>query len=225
MTYDLDEKMEQLIGLYEKWLEETESEAEYSAAYKSGISWTKKNILDEDKLKSVSDKEYEELIRDIPNHLINLRYGFSALKICSTLQPGLLHDSHKAFNKAIRYLNSAPKENRYDIIQDLVCNPDYKIKGMGTAFWSEIIRCKYADVPLVNGKTTDFFLALGLNIGISPKDITRNVGYCYGRWKNFHEKKISIFELSHMEHFAKEVEEGQKFMKDNFGIIIGEYEY
>lgn len=225
VSNEMDEKIEAMIMLYEQWLVSDDYEQEYCREYLSGMTWAKKNLLDEAKLNSMTDKEYEEMIRETPSHLTNLRLGFGAMQLFSTLKPGLLHDSHKAFTKAIHHLNATPKEDRFKVLQDLTNNPDYKIKGMGTSFWSEVIRCKFPDVPLVNIKTVDFFTALGLNIGVAPEERARNVGYCYGRWQQFHEGKIDMFRLSHMEHFAKESEEGRRYMLEKFGTVVGDNTY
>lgn len=225
MTRDLDDRIEVMINLYERWLADNEKESQYCADYLKGMQWARENLLDEVKLKSLTDKEYEALIRETPKHLLNLKYGFGTISLFSTLKPKLLHNSRKLFINAIHHLNTIPKKERFKVLQDLTSKPEYSIRGMKKAFWTEVIRCKYPDVPLFNEKTADFFTALGLYIGITFEEKIRNISYCYSRWQHFHKGEISMFELSHLEHFAKESEEGQRYMREKFNAVVGDSTY
>ena len=221
MTKDLDDKILGMIPLYQKWLNDTEEERKYVERYNDGFKWVCKNVFTVPERKPFTDADFVALMHQIPDYLTNVKNGAHR-----TLYIGL-KGKRKAFVKAIKLINQAPQSERFDLLQTLLYSPDYEIKGVRGAFWSEIIRCKFPDVPLVNKKTLDFFIAIGLNIGVTPKEHVRNISYCYSRWRELYKKMnggdIGFFELSHMEHFAKVSEEGARYMKDNFGSVVGDY--
>ena len=100
-------------------------------------------------------------------------------------------------------------------------NDKYKIKGVGRTFWSELVRCKFKDVPLLNDKTEEFFGSIGLCPGFSSEEKLKSIAYCYKRWAKIYkeqtDKKISLLKLSHIEHFATREEEGKKLIVEAFG--------
>ena len=71
-------------------------------------------------------------------------------------------------------------------------------------------------MPLVNTKTIDFFQMLGLYVGIGAEEQHKNVCYCYSRWAEMCGNRITMLELSHMEHFALATEEGRSFLQQEF---------
>lgn len=220
MSEKLDDRILKMIPIYQKWLNDNVQERDYLKNYREGFDWVKKNVFTIPEQKRFTNQEYNQIIHEIPEHLTNIKSGASRTLYKS------IDSSRSTFRNAIVLINSTHKPGRYDVLQKLLTDPKYSIKGMSKSFWSEIIRCKFDDVPLVNSKTEDFFIALGLNIGVEAADQVKNVSYCYSRWRELYEKaggEIELLELSHMEHFAKTSKEGIKYMKENFGTLVGEY--
>ena len=209
-----------MIPIYQNWLKNNAEEEAYLKHYKEGFEWVKENVFTIPEQKRFTNQEYIQIIHEIPEHLTNIKSGASRTLYKS------IDSSRNTFRNAIVLINTTHRPHRYNILQELLTNTKYKIKGMSKSFWSEIIRCKFDDVPLVNSKTEDFFIALGLNIGVEAADQVKNVSYCYNRWRELYKNsggEIELLELSHMEHFAKTSKEGIKYMKENFGTLVGEY--
>lgn len=221
MSIDLDDKMVGLIRIYLKHIESDEYERAYFQKYARGIKWVQENVLAITN-KNFSDQDYKELVHQIPRHLANLNNG--AHRVLYTGLDG----SRKKFIAAVTYLANANEDQKFIVMQNLLENPDYKIKGMARSFWSEMVRVKFPDMPLVNSKTIDFFVAIGLNISYTPDKQAQNVYYCYTRWQALCRQKygikVSILELSHLENFAKEVKAGRDYIKAKFNTEVGSYE-
>lgn len=224
MSDSLDDKILGLMKSYLEWADNTDTEVKYQKNYKIGWEKIRENIFDLEKLRGFSDDEYEYLVKtQLRAWIPNINSG----PVLIHLYGGLL-DHRKEFEDAIEHLNETDRNERFRIIEDFI-NSDgkWKIPGIGRAFWSEIVRCKFPDVPLINGKTDDFFMAINIQTGQTPEDKGQNIAYCYNRWikkwnKSHGGKQISLLKMSHMEHFAKMVEGGIKYMENIFHTKVGE---
>jgi len=213
MSKELDDKMMALIDVYKKWL--VNSDNQYVSNQEDAAKWVKQEIFDNKSLSGLGFIKYKELIREIPSHLTNLKDG-----ACRTLYKNSLSgDGKRRFLRAIKLINNTKPEDCFKTMEILVSDEDYRIKGLGQSFWSELLRCKFPNMPLVNSKTVRFFQLLELYIGVNPMEQHENVYYCYSRWGSLYGGKVSMLELSHMEHFALAEENGKEIMKELFGTL------
>ncbi len=222
----LDDKIINMIIPYKQWLTTNVEQVHYMGKYEDGIEWAKSKLLNIAHLKSITDKDFLTLLETARIKLPNLSIGGGGRTLTKYVKNNL-HESKKRFISCISFLNSITETQAFSAINELLHNPSYAIKGIKRAFWAELIRCRFPEIPLVNNKTNDFFIALGINIGFTPEEQLINVYYCYNRWQELYrtiqKDEISIFELSHMEHFAKESEDGRQYMLKNFNSTVGEY--
>ena len=213
MSEELDKKITEMSQLYKQWVSENQKEIDFIENRNAEVKWIQENVLNVSKLKKLSNREYCDLIHEIPNHLTNLKMGANR-----TLYANIDGNKEK-FVRAIEYLCNAEEEQKISVIKELLENESFRIKGMARSFWSEIVRCRFTDIPLVNVKTEDFFNSIGLQIGFSPEEQVENVYYCYKRWGKLC-KNMTINDFSHMEHFVKVAETGQDYIRDNFDIMM-----
>lgn len=217
MSHNLDQKILAMIPIYKQWLQDNDKERAFVYGRAPAVEWIQNNILNTQKLRLLSDEQYEQLFREIPKHLLNLNEGANRTMYSS------LRGSKQTFIRAIEHLNETPAERRFEVIEDYIGNNEaYKIKGLAQSFWSEIIRCRFLDVPLVNTKTEEFFATIGLDIGASQTEKLENVHYCYTRWGALYPNDISMNDFSHMEHFAKVAPSGREYMQMVFHKRVGE---
>lgn len=210
MSKELDDKMLTLIKIYKDWL--TSSDNQYIKSQEEAGKWVMREIFNNSSLSGLGIIKYRTLIREIPSHLTNLKDG-----ACRTLYKNSLSgDGRKRFLRAIKLINNTKPEDCFNTMEMLVSDENYRIKGLGQSFWSELLRCKFPNMPLVNSKTARFFQLLELYIGVNPMEQHENVYYCYNRWRSFYPGDVSMLELSHMEHFALADEEGKRVMKELF---------
>ena len=210
MSRELDDKMIPLIKVYQKWLES--SGDDYIKRQEEAARWVRKEIFNNQSLNTLGMLKYRSLIKEIPSHLTNLKEG-----ACRTLYKNSLSgEGKRRFLRAINLINKTAPEDCFEIMDKLTSDERYRIKGLGQSFWSEMLRCKFPNMPLVNSKTVNFFQKLGLYVGINPKEQHENVYYCYSRWIKLYDNNVSMLELSHMEHFALATDEGRKIMDELF---------
>lgn len=217
MSKPLDDLMTKMISLYREWLKT--SGGTYVQDQTEAAKWVCKNFFNSSELKNMGMLKYRKLIKEIPEHLTNLKGG-----ACRTLYTNIFKSENKRkFVRCIELINKTPAENCFGLIKTLTTEDKYKIKGVGQSFWSEMLRCKFPDkMPLVNSRTIDFFQALDLYIGIEPEDQHKNVCYCYSRWIKMYPEKISLLELSHIEYFALNENLGKEFMSKEFNYLQDE---
>lgn len=217
MSHDLDQKILAMIPIYKQWLQDNDKERDFVYGRASAVEWVQNNVLNTQKLRLLSNEQYEQLFHEIPRHLLNLNEGANRTMYSN------LQGNRQTFIRAIEHLNETPAERRFEVIEDYIGNDEaYKIKGLAQSFWSEIIRCRFLDVPLVNSKTEEFFAAIGLDIGASQTEKLENVHYCYTRWGALYPNDISMNDFSHMEHFAKVAPSGKEYMRSVFHKQVGE---
>lgn len=210
MNSKLDNHMLKMIDVYKAWLES--SDDSYIKSQKEAAKWVRNNIFNNKNLSKLGIRNYRNLIKEIPSHLTNLKDG-----ACRTLyKHSLSGESKKKFIRSIELINKTPPEECFGLVHILTTDEKYKIKGVGQSFWSEMLRCKFPNMSLVNTKTIDFFQMLGLYVGIGAEEQHKNVCYCYSRWAEMYGNRITMLELSHMEHFALATEEGRSFLQQEF---------
>lgn len=210
MDKQLDKKVMSLIEIYQEWLKT--SGDDYIERQEAAAKWVRANVFDNTDLNTLGIVDYRRLIREIPTHLTNLKEG-----ACRTLYKNSLNSEGKRkFLRAINFINKANQKDCFEIMNKLTTDEKYRIKGLGQSFWSEMLRCKFPNMPLVNSKTVSFFQKLELYIGINPTEQHESVYYCYSRWIELYKKNVSMLELSHMEHFALATDEGKKTMNELF---------
>ncbi|MBQ9018475.1 type I restriction enzyme HsdR N-terminal domain-containing protein [Candidatus Saccharibacteria bacterium] len=212
MSKPLDDLMMKMTNVYRGWLKSSDST--YIQDQIEAAKWVRKNFFDNSELKIISMLKYRSLVREIPEHLTNLKGG-----ACRTLYTNIFKsENKKKFIRCIELANNTLVEDCFSLIHTLTTNDKYKIKGVGQSFWSEMLRCKFPDtMPLVNSKTIDFFQALDLYVGVEPEEQHRSVYYCYSRWAEMYPRDISLLELSHIEQFALSEDLGKKFMLEELG--------
>lgn len=210
MSRELDNKMIPLIKVYQKWLES--SGDDYIKRQEEAARWVRKEIFNNQSLNTLGMLKYRSLIKEIPSHLTNLKEG-----ACRTLYKNSLSgEGKRRFLRAINLINKTAPEDCFEIMDKLTSDERYRIKGLGQSFWSEMLRCKFPNMPLVNSKTVNFFQKIGLYVGVNSKEQHENVYYCYSRWIKMYGNNVSMLELSHMEHFALATDEGKETMEKLF---------
>lgn len=222
MSDELDQKIVTLISSYADWLSNNDKEKEYLEKYTFGMQRVRETVLDNNLVTQLLRRESSEtFVKDIKDWLPNLK-GLTSFHFNSAIV-----ENRAIFVESLKHLIKANKSDRFKIIEDFVGDGRWRVSGLGRAFWSEIIRCKFPDVPLVNAKTDDFFMAIGIQTGTNPEDKCQNIAYCYKRWnekwnEKSNDKKLSMLQLSHMEHYAKTNEEGSKLVEMLFHTKIGD---
>ena len=222
MNGELDHKMITLIGSYKDWLKYNDREREYLQQYTSGMMHVKDTISDNSLIEQLLVRENSELfVKNIKDWLPNLK-GLTSFHFNRAIV-----ENRVMFVESLKHLSKISEADRFEAIEDFIGSGQWRISGLGRAFWSEIIRCKFPDVPLVNAKTEDFFMAIGIQTGVKPEDKCKNIAYCYERWNEEWNKKtgqeeLSLLQLSHLEHYAKSSEDGANLMERLFHTRIGE---
>ena len=213
---DLDRKINGLIELYTTWLNEDFSvnnrEYQYILNMPLQREWVMKEIINFD-LASLSDNAFIIKFRELSSHISNLtRY----LSMWNKDNKKVL-EIREGFTNAVKHLSNMQEKDRYQAHNDFVGDGKFAVKHLKEAFWSEMIRNKFPDVPLLNSKTERFFDAIGVYIGDTYEEKLINVSNFY---KRFSTQDMTLEMLSHLEHFviAKNVrnEVGREFMKGNF---------
>ena len=211
-----DEKIRQLIDLYSLWLSEDKNrnkkEYQYLQSLKENRAWIAENILNTD-LRSLSNDDFLQRFRELSLRLPNLtRY----LRMWNKDDKEVL-SIRQGFENAISHLTGLPKSHRYNALDDFTRNSQFAVKHLKNAFWSEMIRIKFKDVPLLNNKTERFFDAIGVYIGDTYEEKLKNVSNFYSRFSG---PNMDLDMLSHLEHFAlaknAKNETGREFVMANF---------
>ncbi|MCL1901835.1 MAG: type I restriction enzyme HsdR N-terminal domain-containing protein [Firmicutes bacterium] len=213
---DKDIKIRQLIDLYSFWLNKDHSynqrEKDYIINLANHKKWITDKILKAD-LTSLSEEEFIKLIKEFSLHIPNLKRFFN-MWLNSDKK---ILEIRLDFQTAITHLSTIRKNKRFVALDDFIENGAYKTKYLDRSFWSEMIRIRFPDVPLLNQKTEKFFDSLDVYIGDTYEEKLQNVANFYQR---FSDKNMTLDMLSHLEHFviAKNIknEEGRQFMKANF---------
>ena len=227
MNKERDEKIQRMIAKYIKWINDNPKEYEAAFSFKKERKWIRNNIFDTEKLRTLPDDEYSQLMHEIPKHTLAIN-GYAMMMLYGEKngkplpEMGIIGD-RKKFIKCIEYLNSIPRKDAREALKNFTTNgSEYKILGVGKMFWSEMIRCKFDNIPLQNNKTNKFFRAIGIELGFSPEQKSQSIVYCYNRWlsewnKDKNHLQLDSSVLSHMEHFALASEEGEKYLSQEFG--------
>lgn len=210
MSEDLDRKILEMSILYKEWVSTNPKEENFINDRQKAIEWVEDNVLNLQKIRKMTDADFEKLMHEIPNYLTNLKFGANR-----TLYTHL-NGRKDNFVRAIEHLCEATSEEKFIVIKDLLEDEAYKIKGVARSFWSEVIRCRFKDIPLVNAKTENFFNSIGIQIGFTEEEKVESVYYCYNRWGKLC-KNMTVNDFSHMEHFAKVADSGISYMERNFG--------
>lgn len=213
MSEELDEKIIKMSSLYKEWVATNPKEKDFIRERENAVAWVEENVLNLPKIRKITENDFKKLMHEIPKHLTNLKFGANRILYTN------LDGKKDVFVRAIEHVCNAMQEEKFTIIKDLLENENYQIKGVARSFWSEIIRCKFKDVPLVNAKTEDFFNSIGIQIGFTEEEKVENVYYCYSRWGKLC-KDMTVNDFSHMEHFVKVAETGAEFMDKNFGAQL-----
>ena len=197
MSSILDERMMRIISEYREWCDATPREIKHLEAYVNGRAEMGKKVFHIAKLKTIGDEELCELLL---SSMPNLKAG-----PCRTMHRAI-RDNREKFIRAVEHLNTIDEARRFVAIEDFL-NGKFKIKGLGKAFWGEVIRCKFPSIALVNGKTERFFDALGIRLGVTTGERCENATFCHSRWSSLWAErtgspKLSLLEMSHLEHFA-----------------------
>ena len=193
----LDEKVMRVVSEYLDWCDATPREIKYLEAYCNGRDEMNKKVFQVAKLNTIGNRELcEFLVRSMPN----LKGG-----PCRAMYPAIRENREK-FIRAIEHLNTIDEERRFVAIEDFLRGV-FKIKGLAEAFWSEVIRCKFPSIALVNKKTKRFFDNLGVLLGVTEGERCENATYRHFRWSSLWAKrtgrpKLALLEMSHLEHFA-----------------------
>ena len=222
MSDKLDQKMTTLISSYADWLNANDKERDYFEKYTFGMQRVRETVLDDNlSMQLLRRENSEKFVKDVKEWLPNLK-GLTSFHFNSAIV-----ENRTIFVESLKHLIKANESERFKIIEDFVGDGKWRVGGLSRAFWPEIIRCKFPDVPLVNAKTDDFFMAIGIQTGTNPEDKCKNIAYCYKRWnekwgEQTGNKKLSMLQLSHMEHYAKDTEEGIKLIEMLFHTKIGE---
>ena len=226
MNHKLDTKIQKMIGEYIRWIDNNPKEHDAAFSFREERKWIRKNIFDVEKLRSLSDEEYSQLMHEIPKHTLAINgYGMMMLygekRGEAIPDMGIIGDRSK-FIRCIEYLNSIPRKEAQDALKKFTNkDSEYKILGVGPMFWSEMIRCKFDNIPLQNQKTDKFFRAVGIELGFTAEQKTQSIVYCHDRWlaewnKDESHLQLDSSALSHMEHFALTSDEGKEFLKQEF---------
>lgn len=226
MNEERDKKIHKMIEEYVKWLAENPKEYEAAFSFKDERKWVRENIFNVEKLQSLSDEDYSKLMHEIPKHTLAVN-GFGLMMLYgekngeAMSNMGIIGD-RKKFIKCIEYLNSIPKKDAKEALKNFTTDSsEYKILGVGQMFWSEMLRCRFDNIPLQNQKTDKFFRAIGIELGFTSEQKTQSIAYCHDRWltewnADVNHLQLDSSALSHMEHFAHNSEEGRTFLKQEF---------
>lgn len=222
MSDELDRKMVALISSYADWLNNNDKEKEYLEKYIFGIQRVHETVLDNNLVTQLLRRENSEIfVKDIKDWLPNLK-GLTSFHFNRAIV-----ENRVTFVDSLKHLNKVNESDRFKVIEDFVDDGKWRVSGLGRAFWSEIIRCKFPDVPLINAKTDDLFMAIGVQTGTKPEDKCKNIAYCYKRWnerwsEQTGDKELSLLQLSHMEHYIKATKEGNSLIEKLFHTKISE---
>ena len=211
-----DRLIHQLIGLYSEWLEKDLRSNMRENLYIQNLSmngqWIADHILNSD-ITVLSDDDFIQRLREffqkIPNQTRFLNMRLNSDDIILSIR--------SRFEDAVSHLSNMQHEHRFNALGDFTGNGEFTVKYLGFAFWSEMIRIRFPDVPLFNKKTKTFFDTIGVYIGDTFEEKLKNVSNFYKRFSN---DEMDLLKLSHLEHFvvAKNInnDDGREFIKANF---------
>ena len=211
-----NERFRTLIALYKDWLNDpntTEDEKAFVPNIQKSMDLIKENVFG-CKLEELSDVEYIEKIkilnRHIPSQTHLRRFYGSNEKILELRKNG--------FDKAISHLNKIDESDQFKVLCDFIGESEFKVKGIDKSTWSELIRIKFPDVPLVNEITEKFFDTIDYFIGDEDDEKAKHISDFY---KRFSDTGMNLYAFSHLEHFAvgqdvKNNEKGQEFIDRYF---------
>ena len=73
MSKPLDDSIIKMIGIYREWLKSSNST--YVQDQTDAARWVRKNLFNSNELKNIGIRKYRSLIKEIPEHLTNLKGG------------------------------------------------------------------------------------------------------------------------------------------------------
>ncbi len=216
MNQELDNKILDLISYYSEYLDTEEPNFRKQNAQNK--LWIIENLLDTARLHKLSDNQYIETFRDIYNHINPTSRNWKK-------DNSAVLSQRAEFTQAVIHLNETTHKHRFDVINDLTGSGSFKIKNLDVGFWTEIIRCKFDDIPVVNNRTRQFFSIIGIDIGKTVESNIREVGAYYLHWvKLFNEGKklnlMTLSEMSHLEWYAETQDVGKFYMINRFGAKL-----
>jgi len=212
LTDEVFSKLSELLKLYRKWIVDRPVEQKYLDNLARAIDWARTSLIRSD-LDRLTDEEFVELFRDIPVHFTNIR---SSMRYYITNREKVL-SKRVDFTKAMAHLANTPDEQRFAVLNDFVTGDKFQVKNLKKAFWSEMIRARFDDVPLLNEKTLSFFDGLGVFLGDDYGEELRSVATFYSELRGQTRGEYSMNELTHLEHFVKVSKVGREFMERRFG--------
>ena len=155
----LDAKIHELLDLYIVWLNKdfngNNREYQYISKMTSNREWIIKEIINFN-IDTLSNNEFIHRFRELSVRIPNLtRYLGMWNKDDKTVL-----EIRENFTKAVKHLSNVSENDRYQVHNDFIGEGKFVVKHLKEAFWSEMIRIKFPDVPLLNGKTERFFDAI-----------------------------------------------------------------
>ena len=187
-----------------------------------GRKWAQDNIFNnltilEHSSDEVFARTFREMFKQFDGHIAIRRFPVDNIRVIQIRED---------FIGGIKYLLNS-KDNIYDTISNLV-DGEYKVSNLGLPVWSYLAYSKEPDMIIINQRVFAFFNILGIDIGKTALEQSKNIKTYYDHWIKEYNKtaregqEIDQIDIDHMVWFSQTQEGGQQFMMTNFGAPKGD---
>ena len=200
---------------------EFDDETYYHEKMEAYRKWLRENILDYNKLTNYSDPEfaikfgemYEHTDGGASSHALNRGMHFKT--------PESRIRTRAKFESMIAYINN-PKNDRFELLNNIRNTESLKVSGLGDHIISSLINAKYPEVAPVNTTTKEFFNNIGEPLPSNISKSQHRVNEFIDNVVNLSNDELTLDDGNHIFWYAKEVDSGREFMKNNFNVIYTE---
>ena len=129
--------------------------------------------------------------------------------------------SRSKFESIVAYIND-PKNDRFELLDDINNTESLKIKGLGDHIISSLINAKYPEVAPVNTTTREFFKNINAPLPMNKSEAQHIVNEFINDVISLSNGKLTLDDGNHIFWYTEKVDSGREFMKNHFNVIYTE---